>query len=119
MLEKEDIQARDGFIFTEATVEKDHVLNTSIAQLLYSQELAIEQGAPTSTYTIPLKDLNNQLVNKSQREQNLIIIEIENDILDMGGKEFTDLMTVSSKIDIPGKETAYIDVKPSVVTIED
>lgn len=37
----------------------------------------------------------------------------------MGGKEFNELMTVSSKIDIPGKETSFTDVKPSVVTIEE
>ena len=49
----------------------------------------------------------------------MIIIEIENDILDMGEKDFTELLTLSSKIEIPGTSTTYTDVKPSVVRIED
>jgi len=81
--------------------------------------LTFEQGAPTMGLTISLKDLNSQLINKSQWEQNLIVIEIENDILDMGGHDFPELMTVSAKIDIQGKETTYTDVKASLVNIEE
>lgn len=36
MLEQEDITSWDGFIFTEKTVEADHILNTSIAHVVYT-----------------------------------------------------------------------------------
>lgn len=47
-----------------------------------------------------------------------MVIEIESEIVDLKGMNYQDALTVQSKLKIPGKDTGFTNIRPSLVDID-
>ena len=62
--------------------------------------------------------LSQQLQNKATREKHILIIEIESEIVSLGGRNYEDSLSVNAKFNIPGEGLDFVEISSSLVQVD-
>ena len=62
--------------------------------------------------------LEKELRKKKNREKNIIVIEIENEIISLGSAKYEDAIQVEAKLNVQGRGDKFQRIKPSLVKME-
>ena len=67
---------------------------------------------------INVNTISEQISSRGMRENNVIIIELENEVVGQTSANFKQLLTVESSLYISGEEVRYTYITPSLVTVD-
>ena len=82
-MQASELDVKSGFIFDEVNAnEVDTSPQADIAQIFFAQDIHLTVGSPYS-YSIPFNTIHGRM-QPGDAERNIIIIEIENDIVNLG-----------------------------------